>query len=75
MRTLTLQVGRHGSVAVAHTSSDGYTQDMGTDPAVPAGLRKDLSEAVEILKHYGATEVYLFGSLARGGADEDSDMI
>ena len=47
---------------------------METDLAVPAGLRKDLSEAVEILTHYGATEVYLFGSLARGGADEDSDI-
>ena len=47
---------------------------METELGVPAELREDLCEAIEILRQFGATEVYLFGSLARGAADEDSDI-
>lgn len=35
--------------------------------------RDDLVKAVSLLKQYGATGVYLFGSMATGGATEGSD--
>lgn len=35
--------------------------------------RKDLVKAVELLQAYGAREVYLFGSMARGDMDQYSD--
>jgi predicted nucleotidyltransferase len=38
------------------------------------GLKKDLEKAVAILKEFGATEVYLFGSQATGKARKDSDL-
>jgi predicted nucleotidyltransferase len=33
----------------------------------------DLEAAISMLKDYGAREIYLFGSMARGVADEQSD--
>jgi predicted nucleotidyltransferase len=35
--------------------------------------REELEKAIALLKEYGAREVYLFGSMARGDADERSD--
>jgi len=37
-------------------------------------LEKDLKKAVKILKQFGATEVYLFGSRATGKASPGSDI-
>lgn len=37
-------------------------------------LHKDLAKAVEILKRFGAKEVYVFGSQAAGKARPDSDL-
>ena len=47
---------------------------MALEVEVPARLHKDLSEAIEILKRFGATEIFLFGSLARGTSAEASDI-
>jgi predicted nucleotidyltransferase len=33
----------------------------------------ELEKAIALLKEYGAREVYLFGSMARGDIDEHSD--
>ncbi len=40
----------------------------------PLSLKDDLSETVEILKGFGAAEVYVFGSLARGDHKSDIDI-
>ena len=37
-------------------------------------MEKDLKKAVAILKSFGATEVYLFGSWAKGKARPESDL-
>lgn len=37
-------------------------------------LEEEIGKAAEILKSYGATEVYLFGSQATGDAGDDSDV-
>ena len=47
---------------------------MALEVEVPAKLQKDLSVAIEILKRFGATEIFLFGSLARGTSVEVSDI-
>lgn len=47
---------------------------MAPEIEVPARLQKDLSDAIEILKRFGATEIFLFGSLARGTSDDASDI-
>lgn len=47
---------------------------MALEVEVPAKLQKDLSVAIEILKRFGATEIFLFGSLARGTSAEVSDI-
>ena len=41
---------------------------------LPDSYRKDIRKAIEILLTEGCTEVYLFGSLARGEFDENSDI-
>jgi len=41
---------------------------------VPEAFRADIQRAIHILKEAGCTEIYLFGSLARGEAREDSDI-
>ncbi len=35
--------------------------------------KKELTKAVELLQSYGAREIYLFGSMARGDIDRYSD--
>lgn len=47
---------------------------MGTRGALPLTVEKDLRKATAILKRYGTTEVYLFGSYASGNARPDSDV-
>jgi predicted nucleotidyltransferase len=42
--------------------------------AVPLAAQSDLKRAVDILKQEGCSEVFLFGSLATGGARADSDI-
>jgi len=37
-------------------------------------IKKEIEKAVAILKEFGATEVYLFGSWATGKAHPDSDL-
>ena len=41
---------------------------------VPESYRLDLDRALAILKEFGCTEIYLFGSLAGGRTDELSDL-
>lgn len=41
---------------------------------VPFAYRKDVKKAVKILKDNGAKEVYIFGSIANGKFDENSDI-
>lgn len=41
---------------------------------VPEGYHRDLRRAVEILKGFGCTEIYLFGSLTDGQLHDDSDL-
>ena len=40
---------------------------------LPPTEKKDLEHALLLLKSFGAKEVYLFGSMARGDIDEYSD--
>ena len=47
---------------------------MKSEIDVPSPVKDDLSEAVEILKGFGAVEVYVFGSLARGDSHATSDI-
>lgn len=37
-------------------------------------LNRQIKKAAEMLKSFGATDVYLFGSLAKGNFREDSDI-
>lgn len=37
-------------------------------------IKNDIEKAVGILKKFGAKNVYLFGSLAEGNSNEDSDI-
>ncbi len=41
---------------------------------IPERLRLELLRAIDILRGFGCTEVYLFGSLAHGGVHENSDI-
>lgn len=41
---------------------------------ISASYRRMLLRAIEILKDFGCTEIYVFGSLARGTQDESSDL-
>jgi len=40
----------------------------------PEEYRTDIEKAVEILKKYGSSEIYIFGSIANGRFDENSDI-
>lgn len=42
--------------------------------AIPEALREDIDRAVRILKEGGCTEVYLFGSVAKGKVRDGSDI-
>jgi len=41
---------------------------------IPDEYRKDIEKAIAILKRYGCTEIYIFGSLAKGNFSENSDI-
>ncbi|MCP3963782.1 MAG: nucleotidyltransferase domain-containing protein [bacterium] len=41
---------------------------------IAESLRGILVRAIDILKSFGCTEIYVFGSLAHGTADADSDV-
>lgn len=41
---------------------------------LPDYYRKDIKKAVKILKENGAREVYIFGSIANGKFNENSDI-
>ena len=40
----------------------------------PKRIRKEIERAIEILKEEGCSEVFLFGSAARGGHHEPADF-
>lgn len=42
--------------------------------SIPEAFQRDLERAVKILKDGGCAEVFLFGSLVKGGGREDSDV-
>ena len=50
-----------------------YTEGMGEGREVTS-IHEDLDIAVEYLKSIGCTEIYVFGSAARGDARENSDL-
>ena len=41
---------------------------------IPSTHKEDLDKAVFILKEQGSTEIYIFGSIAEGTSDKDSDI-
>lgn len=41
---------------------------------LPYSYQKDIKKATEILKENGATEVFIFGSIANGKFNENSDI-
>lgn len=41
---------------------------------IPSTHKEDFEKAISILKQAGSTEIYLFGSLAEGTSDKDSDI-
>ena len=41
---------------------------------LPDYYREDIKKAVKILKENGACEIYIFGSIANGKFNEDSDI-
>ena len=40
----------------------------------PEKFRADIEKATEILKKYGCSEIYIFGSIVNGKFDEHSDI-
>jgi len=42
--------------------------------SIPSPFREDLESAISILQKYGVTEIYIFGSLADGTYNENSDI-
>lgn len=41
---------------------------------LPVSYQKDIKKAIQILKENGATEIYIFGSIANGNFNENSDI-
>ena len=41
---------------------------------LPTTFQNDIEKAIEILKENGATEIYIFGSIANGIFNENSDI-
>lgn len=44
------------------------------DLELPVSYKRDLGKAIEILRGFGCTAIYLFGSLAHGKPHEGSDI-
>ncbi|HPS87707.1 MAG TPA: nucleotidyltransferase domain-containing protein [Spirochaetota bacterium] len=42
--------------------------------SIPSHFKEDLETAISILRKYGVTEIYIFGSLADGTYNENSDI-
>lgn len=52
-----------------------YTlNSMDAPKSFPDSVRHDLEKAVAVLRRFGASEVYVFGSVATGASREDSDI-
>lgn len=72
--------GREGALGgrpVTAGSDGGGRRVASTVPAqlpLPPSYKRDLERALEILRGFGCTEIYLFGSLARGEFRERSDI-
>lgn len=47
---------------------------MLTITGIPSPFKEDLESAISILRKYGVTEIYLYGSLADGTFNENSDI-
>lgn len=41
---------------------------------LPKSYKDDINKAIKILKSYGATEIYIFGSIANGNFHNKSDI-
>lgn len=48
--------------------------DLADTLSFPDSLRRDLERAVQILKDVGCEQVFVFGSVAEGRFDQDSDI-
>lgn len=47
---------------------------MNSIAQIPFLFKEDLESAISILRKYGVTEIYIFGSLADGTYNENSDI-
>jgi predicted nucleotidyltransferase len=47
---------------------------MNRAPVIPSPFKEDLDAAIRILENFGATEIYIYGSLADGSYHENSDI-
>jgi predicted nucleotidyltransferase len=47
---------------------------MVTDTTLPKAFEQDITRAVKILKEYGCSEIFVFGSATTGMVREDSDL-
>jgi predicted nucleotidyltransferase len=47
---------------------------MATITDIPSSFKEDLESAISILLKYGAAEIYIYGSLADGSYNENSDI-
>lgn len=47
---------------------------MNSITQIPSPFKEDLESAISILQKYGVTEIYIFGSLADGTYNENSDI-
>ena len=41
---------------------------------LPYSYQEDIKKAIQILKDNGATEIFIFGSIAKGNINENSDI-
>lgn len=41
---------------------------------IPSPFREDVEKAISILKKHGASEIYIFGSIADGSFNDNSDI-
>jgi uncharacterized protein len=47
---------------------------MASAPVLPDGLSVDVARLVEVCRRYGVEELAVFGSVARGEAQDESDV-